>query len=74
MRYPTSNQQNLRAPRSHFRVVAVDTEETASVYQIGDFVSLEAAQSAASERARVGIPVFIYNEDGKLIVRFGSWH
>jgi len=74
MRYPPADQHNLRAPRSQFRVVAMDTEETASLYQIGDFLSLEAAQSAASDRARVGHPVFIYNEDGKLVVRFGSWH
>ncbi len=74
MRYPPASQQNLRAPKSQFRVVAVDTEDTSSVYQIGDFVSLEAAQAAAGERAGVGSPVFIYNEEGKLIVRYGSWH
>ena len=74
MRYPPANEYSLRAPRSQFRVVAVDTQETAGVYEIGDFVSLDAAQSAACERARIGTYVFIYNEEGTLILRFGSWH
>ncbi len=73
MRYPTGN-ENLRAPRSQFRVVAVDVVEASGTYLLGDFDTLEAAHQVASERAGIGNPVYIYNDTGEVVVRFGSWH
>ncbi|MGZ4821685.1 MAG: hypothetical protein ACXVZR_05055 [Terriglobales bacterium] len=75
MRHPAADPLLLRAPRSHFRVVAVDLQDAAgAVYAVGDFTTLDAAQSAASQRAGIGSPVFIYDDACKLLERFGSWH
>ena len=74
MRYPKGNQEDLRAPKSQFRVMAVDVKEAAGTYLLGDFSTLDAATRAATQRAEVGTPVFIYNDEGKVIERLGSWH
>ncbi len=74
MRYPKAGQDDLRAPKSQFRVMAVDLKETAGTYLLGDFGTLDAATQAATERAAVGTPVYIYNDRGKVIERLGSWH
>jgi hypothetical protein len=74
MRYPKAGQDDLRAPKSQFRVMAVDVTESAGAYLLGDFGTLYAATQAATKRAAVGTPVFIYNDQGKVIERLGSWH
>lgn len=74
MRYPKAGTEDFRAPKSQFRVMAVDVKETAGTYLLGDFSSLDAATQVASQRAAVGTPVFIYNDQGKVIERLGSWH
>jgi hypothetical protein len=73
MRYPKTQEQ-IRAPKSLFRVIAVDVEETSGTFLLGDFDSLDAAAHAATERARVGSPVYIYDDRGKVLERLGSWH
>jgi hypothetical protein len=45
-----------------------------AVYLIGDFDSLTGAEQAAKQNAGTGRPVFIYNDQAKLVVRYGSWH
>ena len=75
MRYPKAGEEDLRAPRSQYRVIGVDTEEgSGTTYLAGDFADLEAAHAAASARAGIGKPVYIYNDAGKVLVRLGSWH
>ncbi|MBZ5628542.1 MAG: hypothetical protein LAO06_06705 [Acidobacteriia bacterium] len=75
MRYPAASKERLRAPKSQFRVVAVDVKDVSgNVYQVGDFQTLATAQAAARERAGVGSPVFVYDDAGEVLVRLGSWH
>jgi hypothetical protein len=74
MRYPRAGQDDLRAPKSQFRVLAVDVGEASGTYLLGDFCTLDAATQAAIQRAAVGTPVFIYDDQGKVVERLGSWH
>lgn len=74
MRYPTASKEQLTAPQSRFRVIGVGVADALGTYQLGDFDTLEAAQLAATQRAGVGSPVYIYNDAGELLVRWGSWH
>ncbi len=73
MRYPTSK-EILRAPQAQFRVVAVDLADSSATYLVGDYPSFEAANEAASGRAGMGAPVYIYDDRGEMLLRFGSWH
>jgi hypothetical protein len=43
-------------------------------FRQSDFDSLTGAQQVAKQNAGTGRPVFIYNDQAKLIVRYGSWH
>ncbi len=75
MRYPTATRTDLTAPPGKFRVLAVLVEqESADVYNAGDFGSLAAAEEAAMQRAGIGSPVYIYNDKAKLIIKYGAWH
>ena len=74
MRYPTATEIELTAPASQLRVVCVDVQEELGLYHIGDFDTLDVAYRVAMERARVGSPVYIYDDIGDVIVRLGSWH
>lgn len=74
VRYPDASKDELTAPKSQLRVVGVDVQEGLGLYHIGDFDSLNDAHRAAMDRARVGNPVYIYDDIGDLIVRLGSWH
>ncbi len=75
MRYPAASKEQLKAPKAQYRVVGVDVEDAAgTLYQVGDFATLDAAQSAATERAGVGSPVYVCDDRGEVVVRLGSWH
>jgi hypothetical protein len=74
MRYPSQSKEDLRAPKSLFRVVAVDVEESSGPFVLGDFDTLHAANQAATVRASIGTPVYIYDDRGEVIERLGSWH
>ncbi len=74
MRYPGASKEELRAPQSQFRVVAIDLADTSEICQVGDFEDVYAAETVAAQRAGVGSPVYVYNDVGELVVRFGSWH
>jgi hypothetical protein len=75
MRYPKATKEELTAPPGRFRVLGVEINATAeSICSIGDFDSLDAAKKAAEQKAATGFPIFIYNDHGELIVRYGSWH
>ncbi|MBZ5569007.1 MAG: hypothetical protein LAN64_14290 [Acidobacteriia bacterium] len=75
MRYPTASEEQLKAPKSQFRVVGVDVKDVSgNIFQVGVFETLAAAQGAARERAGVGNPVFVYDDAGEVLVRLGSWH
>lgn len=75
MRNPKAKKEQLTAPITKFRVLGVDVRiDTESAYLIGDFDSLTDAKKAARERAGTGSPVFIYDDQAKLVVRYGSWH
>ena len=75
MRYPSdNNNQDLRAPKSLFRVVAVDITESSGPYVVGDFDNLHAATQVATGRAGIGNPVYIYDDRGEVLERMGSWH
>ncbi len=74
MRHPAANKRDLIAPKSQLRVVCVDVQDELGLYHIGDFDTLDEAHRIAMERARVGSPVFIYNDIGDIVVRLGSWH
>ncbi len=73
MRYPLASSEQLRAPKSQFHVVGVDVQESQE-FEVGNFQTLEAAHSAASEKAGVGNPVYVYDDAGRLRIRLGSWH
>ena len=75
MRYPKAPKEALTAPPDRYRVLGVEISATSeSVFAVGDFDSLDAAKKAAEQKAGTGVPVFIYNDHGELIVRYGSWH
>ncbi len=74
MRYPEADKDELTAPKSRLRVVCIDVQDGLGLYHVGDFDTMDAAHRAAMERARVGSPVYIYNDIGDIIVRLGSWH
>ena len=75
MRYPNATKEELTAPPAQYRVLGVEINATSeSVFSIGDFASLDAAKKAAEQKAGTGVPIFIYNDHGELIVRYGSWH
>lgn len=73
--YPKSASLELIAPKGKFRVLGVNVgAESAAVYVIGDFGSIIAAEQAAAQKAGFGGPVFVYNDQARLITRYGSWH
>lgn len=75
MRYPKASDEELRAPQGKFRVVGVDLKVAATAnYQLGDFDDFDTADRVAKEKASVGNPVYIYDDDSRLILRYGSWH
>ncbi len=75
MRYPKANKAELQAPKGKFRVIGVDPNRAAAAnYHVGDFETLPTAKKVAKETASVGRPIYIYDEDSELIVRYGSWH
>ena len=75
MRYPKIPKEERTAPLSHFRVLGVETHTTAeAMFSIGDFDSLDSAKHAGKQRAGTGTPIFVYNDRGELLVRYGSWH
>jgi len=75
MRYPKAPKEDLTAPQTQYRVLGVEINATSeSVFSVGDFDSLDAAKNAAEQKAGPGVPIFIYNDHGELIVRYGSWH
>jgi hypothetical protein len=65
----------LTAPTGKFRVLGVDVgAEPVAVYVIGDFGAIAAAEQAATQKVGLGGPVFVYNDQSRLITRYGSWH
>jgi len=74
MRYPIGSKTELKAPPKGFRVIGVDLSLGASNFVIGDFETLLEAKEAATRRAQVGSPIYIYDDEGKLVERYGSWH
>jgi hypothetical protein len=74
--YPKKTQTwNLTAPTGKFRVLGVEVgAEAAAVYVVGDFASIAAAEQAATQKMRFGGPVFVYNDETRLILRCGKWH
>ncbi len=74
MRYPEASKEQLKAPQSQFRVIGVGVADAMGTYHVGDFETLSAAQAVAAQRAGVGSPVYVYDDAGELLVRFGSWH
>ena len=75
MRYPKATKEELTAPPAQFRVLGVEINASSeTVFSVGDFGSLDTAKQAAEQKAGTGVPIFIYNDHGELIVRYGSWH
>ncbi len=75
MRYPHTSREELTAPRGKFRLIALDVKEGAREgYTLGDFDALESAKQVAEKKSGVGHPVYVYDDKGELVVRFGSWH
>ncbi|MGI9103391.1 MAG: hypothetical protein ACR2IF_13215 [Terriglobales bacterium] len=73
MRYPSGSNEELKAPKSQFRVVGIDVEDSQE-FEVGTFETLEAARQAATGKAGIGNPVYVYDDAGELRVRLGSWH
>ena len=74
MRYPIDGKAELKAPFKCFRVIGVDVSQRADSFVIGDFQTLPEAKEAANQRAQVGTPIYIYDDEGELVERYGSWH
>lgn len=74
MRYPIGSKAELKAPPQGFRVIEVDLNQRADNLVVGDFETLQAAKAAAARRAQVGTPIYIYDDRGELVERYGSWH
>ena len=73
--YPKVTNVELAAPTGKFRVLGVDVgAELAAIYVIGDFGAIAAAEQAATQKVGFGGPVFVYNDQSRLITRYGSWH
>ncbi len=72
MRYPNASREELQAPKDMFRVTGV--EAATGNYRLGDFETLQTAKSVAKEKAGIGNPIYIYDDKGELVVRYGSWH
>jgi hypothetical protein len=75
MRYPKASREELQAPTGTFRIIGVDLDgATTANYHLGDFETLELAEQVAKEKASVGKPIYIYDDNSELVVRYGSWH
>ena len=75
MRYPKATRTDLTAPTNKFRVLAVVVDvDSADPYIVGDFASIAAAEQAATQRASIGSPVYVYDDKARLIIRYGSRH
>ena len=75
MRYPKANTEELQAPKGKLRVIGVDLNGAAIAnYHLGDFETLQVAKKVAKEKASVGNPIYIYDDNSELVVRYGSWH
>jgi hypothetical protein len=74
MRYPIGSKAELKAPARSFRVIGVDLSNRADNFVIGNFDKLQEAKEAAIRRAQVGTPIYIYDDEGELVERYGSWH
>jgi hypothetical protein len=73
MRYPKATRTDLTAPTGKFRVVAVVVDvDSADPYIVGDFGSVAGAEQAATQGAGIGSPVYVYDDNAKLIVRYGN--
>jgi hypothetical protein len=63
----------LKAPPKQFRAVGVDTFEAPDAdYLIGDFVSLTQAKEAADRRGQKMNPIYVYDDQGKLVHQAGA--
>jgi hypothetical protein len=72
--HPRATNVELTAPIGKYRVLGVDVgAEWAALYVIGDFDAIAAAEHAATQTVGLGGPVFIYNDQSRLITRYGSW-
>ena len=74
MRYPSGSKAELKAPPKAFRVIGVDLSDCLENFVLGDFSTLQEAKQAANRRAQVGSPIYIYDDKGELVERYGSWH
>ncbi len=75
MRYPKASPEELQAPKGKFRVIGVDLKVAATAnYHLGDFDDLDTADKVAKEKGGVGHPVYVYDDDREMVVRYGSWH
>jgi hypothetical protein len=74
MRYPIGSKAELKASPKAFRVIGVDLSQGAGHFVIGDFDTLLKAKEVANRRAQVGSPIYIYDDEGELVERYGSWH
>ena len=74
MRYPSGSKEEFKAPYKAFRVVGVDLNDSPANFILGDFLTLQEAKEAANRRAQVGSPIYIYDDQGELVERYGSWH
>jgi hypothetical protein len=74
MRYPIGSKAEFKAPPKSFRVIGIDLSPGAVNYVIGDFETLLEAKEVATRRAQVGSPIYIYDDEGELVERYGSWH
>ncbi len=72
MRYPKASREELQAPKEMFRVTGV--EAATGNYHLGDFETLQMAKLVAKQKASTGNPIYIYDDKGELVVRYGSWH
>ncbi len=75
MRYPRISREEQTAPPGKFRLIALDLKEgSRDGYVLGDFDALESAKQVAKDKSGVGHPVYVYDDKGELVLRFGSWH
>ena len=74
MRYPSGNKAEFKAPPKGNRVIEVDPSQRERNFDIGDFATVREAKEAATRRAQVGTPIYIYDDQGELVERYGSWH
>ncbi len=74
MRYPRASLEERTAPPGKFRLIALDLGDNLSEHRLGDLDTLDSAKKVAEQKSGVGCPVFVYDDRGELIIRFGSWH